>query len=230
MLKVAVGTPWTSPFMHTRYVDSVLDLRHPEGCETRFFRGRGWCPARMHTDLCERALAWKADIIIIIGPDQVYEEDLLERLIARYHQGHLLIGVMVPSRGHIDPKAKPFQPLAWRKRGDGLLELLTKDGTLQRADVIGTGVTMFAACLLSVLKRPWFVETILDETYQRIANQDSTFIHRLITEAHATLSVDTSIEVKHLHEFEIDDTFQDRFADWAEPGKGDPGICTTVKQ
>ena len=37
--------------------------------------------------------------------------------------------------------------------------------------------------------------------------------------------VDTTIEVKHLHTFKIDETFSDRFSDWSEPGKGEPGLC-----
>ena len=34
-------------------------------------------------------------------------------------------------------------------------------------------------------------------------------------------AVRDKFDIKHLHIFEIDETFQDRYLDWAEPGKGD---------
>jgi hypothetical protein len=40
--------------------------------------------------------------------------------------------------------------------------------------------------------------------------------------------VDTTIKVNHTHVFEIDETFPDRFADWAD-GWGDPNICNYVE-
>ena len=55
---------------------------------------------------------------------------------------------------------------------------------------------------------------------------DTRFSWRLQWEAGATLWVDTSITVKHLHIFAIDDTFSERFADWAVPHPGvDLDIC-----
>jgi hypothetical protein len=49
-------------------------------------------------------------------------------------------------------------------------------------------------------------------------------VWRLRSEAGAEVWVDTTIKVTHLHTFEIDDTFTDRFADWMEPGVGDDEI------
>lgn len=221
MLKVAVGTPWSSPFMYTAYVDSVLNLRRPEDCELRFFRGRGWCPARRHNHLCEQALAWGADIVIIVGPDQVYEPDLLERLLARHREGYTFVAAMVPTRGVLpgNDVMRPFQPLAWKNTPKGL-ELIEKDGAIQQASVIGTGVLLFEANRLNLLSRPWFSESIHSLTWDRTVNQDATFVYRLQEDTGARLWVDTSIEVKHLHIFEIDDSYQQRFADWAESTEG----------
>ena len=56
---------------------------------------------------------------------------------------------------------------------------------------------------------------------QRVADMDTRMVWRLAFEVGAQVWVDTTIKVRHLHTFEIDDTFQDRFADWAEPGATD---------
>jgi hypothetical protein len=252
-MRLAVCWIWESPFSWSKFVDSALELERPERARdhvgrmqpihTRFMRGRGWCPARRHLDACEKAMAWDADLICIIGADQVYEPDMLCRLIERWNQGYEVVSALVPTRGyipHID--MKPFQPVAYRipmntagsvklQQFDDLEQYVQKidptDGDMQQINFIGSGVLMFHRDHLYALKRPWFYETIHSETQMRLACMDTKFVWRLQTEAGAKVWVDTTIKVKHIHDMEIDETFQDRFMDWAEPGKGDQAICPT---
>lgn len=226
--KLAVCWPWTSPFSWTESVESMLELRHPEGYEVRFFRGRGWGPAARHIYACEKAVAWGADHILILGADQVYEPDLLERLVARRAEGCEVIAALVPTRGHIaDQNMRPFQRMAWRLQGDGLnpipwdrakLEIIDPSaGDLQRIDFIGSGCLMFDRDHLEALERPWFFEKVDAKTQERTACMDSTFVYRLRMEAYAQVWLDTTIRIRHLHAFKIDETFPDRFVDWAQP-------------
>ncbi len=231
-MKLAVGTPWSSPFMFTDYVDATLNMKHPKDYEVKFFRGSGWCPARRHINLCEKALEWGADLICIIGADQIHPTDMLEKLVGRFEEGYEVISALVPCRGYVHwQPMKPFQPMAWRfksskvsimKKYEGMKitpEMVhvidPKDGDMQEVNFIGSGVLMFHRDHLLALKKPWFKETINPEDQQRIANMDCIFVWRLQDEAHAKVWVDTTIKVKHAHVFKIDDTFQDRFEDWA---------------
>lgn len=243
-LKLAVGYPWSSPFAFTAFVDATLNMRHPEGCEVRYFRGKGWCPARRHMDICEQALTWGADLILIIGTDQVHPEDMLCRLVDRYHEGCDVITAMVPARGYIGwQDMRPFQPMAWRLKHDANGNRLVmpkdgktiqtdemecievSDGDLQECDFIGSGVLMFPTDVLRGLRQPWFFETIDPRNMQRLANMDCNFVWRLRSEAHVRVWVDTTIKVGHAHVFTVDETYQDRFADWTTPGIGDKTIC-----
>jgi len=242
-LKLAVGYPWSSPFTFTAFTDATLNLRHPEGCSVRYFRGKGWCPARRHFDCCEQALAWGADLILIIGTDQVHPEDMLCRLLARYHQGCDVISAMVPARGYVGwQDMRPFQPMAWRLKqdADGNRVVVPKDGKigtemmepidpaagdLQECDFIGSGVLMFPVDVLKGLRQPWFFETVDPTNMQRLANMDCNFVWRLRAEAHVRVWVDTTIKVGHAHVFTVDESYQDRFADWTTPGIGDSSIC-----
>lgn len=246
-MKLAVGYPWSSPFAWTGWAEHLPNLQRPEGYDVRFFRGKGWCPARRHIDICEQALAWGADLICIIGADQVHPEDLLPRLVARYEAGCEVITALVPARGYVGwQDMKPFQKMAWRfKRTDAdsihglqareyrgmrldpdLVEVIDpKAGELQQINFIGSGVLMFHRDHLLALKRPWFMETIEPLSYQRLANMDCLFVWRLQMEAKAQVWVDTTIDVTHLHAFPIDETYPDRFADWMERGSGPPDIC-----
>ncbi len=243
MPKLAVGFPWGSPFMYTDWVDQALEMSSPPGWDVKWFRGLGWCPARRHADLCEKALKWGADYICIIGADQRHPVDMFPRLVERIQQGYEVVSALVPCRGYVSwQPMRPFQPMAWRFKynepGDFTLQTYEgmakdshkvhvidpKDGEMQRVNFIGSGVLMFHRDHLLSLKRPWFKETIDPESFQRLANQDCVFVWRLQQEAHAKVWVDTTIQVQHLHIFRIDETYQHRFEDWTL-GDGDPAIC-----
>lgn len=229
-MKLAVCFPWESPFVFTQFVDSILNLQRPEGVELRFFRGVGWCSARRHTDLCEKALAWGADEILIVGADQLYPEDMLVRLIERWRQtGGDAIAAVVPFRGYVgwNGDMKPFQPMAWRLVGDGtrpfrgvdkdpdMIKIIRPiNGDFQRVNIIGTGVLMFSREHLLAVKRPWFYDQVDRNTLHLVSDMDAKFVWRLQTEGKAKLWADLTIKVKHLHIFQIDETFQDRFMDW----------------
>jgi hypothetical protein len=241
-MKLGVCYPWSSPFTFTAFTDSALNLRHPEGCEVRFFRGLGWCPAKRHIDMCQKAVDWGADLICIIGTDQAYDDDLLVRLVSRFDAGYEVVSALVPARGFVGwQPMKPFQPMAWRFKprneyrqylglfeSSDMLEVVgrnTPHEEMERINFIGSGVLMFHRDHLLSLKKPWFYEKVDPETMTRLACMDTVFVWRLQQEAHATVWVDTTIKVRHAHVFQIDDSFQRRFEDWAEPGMGDETIC-----
>jgi hypothetical protein len=87
---------------------------------------------------------------------------------------------------------------------------------------------MFEKDHLLALEKPWFFETFDKETQSRLACMDTKFVWRLQHEAGATIWVDTTILVKHLHVFKIDDSYSERFSDWSEEGKGDPVVCNFI--
>jgi hypothetical protein len=112
--KLAIGYPWVSPFMWSYFAENAMNLQRPPN--SRWFRGKGWCPARRHIDICEQAVEWGASHILILGADQVHPEDMIPRLIKRVEVDKCeVIAALVPTRGHVPwIKMKPFQPMAWR--------------------------------------------------------------------------------------------------------------------
>lgn len=214
--KLAIAYPWQSPFLYTGFVESALNLRHPEGWDVRWFRGTGWCVARMHNHGVEQALKWGADAICFLDPDQVYEDDILERLMVRLDEGCEVVGALVPLRSFIPENGmKPFQSMAWIKKGDKqiLARIDEADGDLQEVYTIGTGVLMLQSSLFSKLGKPWFFERIDQPSFNRNGGHDTRFVGLLRKELGAKIWVDTKIKVKHLEIFEIDETFTDRFPD-----------------
>jgi hypothetical protein len=208
-------------------------MQAPPDTEVRWFRGTGWCQAKMHIDMMEQAVEWGADRICILGSDQIHPEDMFVRLMEHLDTpGIGVISAAVPSRAYVgSQEMKPFQRMAWLQVGDGRAEpakALDLKGVPcpVQIDFIGTGVVMFETSDLLRLKKPWLSNQIADgERLTRKANADVAFVHSFVDQLGLSLFVDPSIEVRHLHTFEIDETFSERFADWAEPGKGDPSIC-----
>lgn len=233
--KLAIGYPWVSPFMWTFFAENAMNLQRPEN--SRWFRGRGWCPARRHIDICEQAIEWGASHILIVGSDQVHPEDMIPRLIKRVEQdGCEVITALVPTRGHVPHmNMKPFQPMAWRfksntkprpyrgfeKDSDMMEVVKVEDGDLQTIDFIGSGVLMFPVDDLMMIDKPWFGEVFHRESMKRRASMDTRFVWELKQKAGATVWCDTTIEVGHINPFVIDRTYQDRFMDWQEVGYGE---------
>lgn len=246
--KLAAGYAWVSPFMWTFTAENLVNLDKP--VPTRFFRGRGWCPARRHIDICEQAIEFGATHILILGSDQTYPEDLIPRLISRVEDdGCEVISAMVPARGRVPGmRMRPFQPMAWRFKTSGspvvepyrnyvddadMMEVIDPaNGPLQRVDFIGSGCLMFSVDHLLALRQPWFYETYDPLTYSRLASMDTTFVWRLHAEAGADVWVDTTIKIGHINPFITDDTYQYRFPDWKELGYGEcaPQLSANAKE
>ena len=243
MQRFACCVPWNSPFVFLKFARLALNLEPPSGWRVKWFFGNGSMPAERHVDACEQALAWNADLLCILGADQEYQdEDMLCRLLARWEEvgGHGIVAALVPMRGYVDwnEGSKPFQPQAWRLEStheivDGKVIvhetrhlIRREDGPFQRAHLIGSGVTLFHREVILGLRQPWFFERVDPLTMRRIADQDSYALYRMQVETHTPLYVDTTIRVAHDHVMSIDDSFQERFANWADPTT--PGIDRSI--
>lgn len=247
-MKLAVVTPWASPFIWTKFSTNLARMlakfRRPDW-ECDFFAGRGCDPAARHNNMCQQALDWGADLICIIGADQVHPLDMFDRLIDRYRETDGgVISALVPFRGYVPwQHMKPFQPMGWRIRNgeptvkefegmdktpDMFVPINPADGDLQRVDVIGSGVLLFDRETIEALVQPWFYYQRDPLTQQRIADMDTRMVWRLRSEVQVDVWVDTTIKVTHLHDMEIDDTFSRRFADWTDGG--DETICKTEEE
>ena len=231
-MKLAVLIPWESPFMFSAFTESALNMRGAGIYDMRWFFGRGDNAASRHTDVLEQAIEWNADLVCFLSADQVYPEDLFERLVGRVGEGRRAISAVVPMRGYVEGQgSKPFEPMAWRLDKSDPLSSATKfipidvnAGDVQPIDIIGSGVLMFPASAAKRMKKPWFEYVNDPNKSNRSGGCDSKFVWRLNREAGLQVYVDTTIKVKHLNVFSIDETYQERFSDWINGG-GDTAIC-----
>lgn len=240
MYQLAVVTPWASPFAWTKTGLNIAQMmarfRRP-GWQATVHFGRGIDPASRHIDCCIRAMEAGADLICFVGCDQIHPLDMLDRLVDRYFETDGgVISALVPMRGYIARQnMRPFQPMGWKLVAEGRVEHIRNieeqpdlfravdpdsPPDLERVDIIGSGVLLFDRECLAALKPPWFYDKRDLHTMQRVADTDTRFVWRLRTEAQVQVWVDKTIRVKHIHPFEIDETFQYRFDDMMERAEG----------
>ena len=223
MRKLAVCYPGDTQMMFMSAFASMVNIENPD-CEVRWFRGTGWCQARRRTHVCEQALEWGADLIAQLDIDQIYEPDVLKRLLVRIDEGHEVVAAMVPLRGYIKAsKMTPFQGAAWKSNGKAFEPINPDDGELQEAEFPTSACVMFKAGVLERLERPWYFNKYDPQDWTNIQGEDGVFFYNL-KQAGVKSWVDTTIKIKHCHVFQIDETFPERFADWADGG-GEPEIC-----
>jgi hypothetical protein len=137
-----------------------------------------------------------------------------------------MIAAMVPMRGYVQSsRMKPFQRLAWKIKNREFVPVDVADGVLQRCEFPTSAAILFCADDLKRLSKPWYFFTYKPENWEQIHGEDGNFAVRMQRELGVDAWVDTTIVVKHLHPFAIDDTFSERFADWVNPGVGEDAIC-----
>lgn len=216
MRKLAVGFPGDTPSVFMAAFHSAVNIEAPPDCEVKWFRGMGWCQARRRAHLCEQALDWGADLICQLDADQVYEPDVLKRLLNRIDEGCQVVAAMVPGRVHVNASmAVPFQRLAWKVVGEETIPVDPNDGDLQQAEFPTSACVMFRADVLKNIERPWYFNKFDAKDWSLKQGEDGVFFYHLKL-CGIPSYVDTTIRVKHAHVFEIDESFPDRFADWSE--------------
>jgi hypothetical protein len=224
--RLAVCYPGDTSFVFMQAFESIVAIESPDDCEVKWFRGVGWCQARRRIHAAQQALDWDADLIACLDLDQVYEPDILKRLVARHDEGCQMVAAMVPMRGYVrSARTAPFQPLAWKIDDGEFVPVDPADGELQRCEFPTSAALLFRASDLRRLKRPWYFFSYKPEDWKQIHGEDASFALRMLRELNVEAWVDTTIRVKHLHPFAIDETFSERFSDWAEEGIGEDAIC-----
>ena len=215
MRKLAVCYPGDVPTVYMPAFASIVNIRHPPGCQVQWFKGLGWCQARRRTVACEAAIEWGAELICQLDIDQVYEPDVLCRLVDRFDQGYRIIAAAVPMRGYLPfSKLPPYGRCAWRSTegGKDFEPLDLTSGEVQEAEFPTSACVLFAAEDLLKLKKPWYFFEYDTRTYEMVKGEDGIFFMRM-AKLGVKSYVDPTITVKHCGTFAIDETFSDRFSD-----------------
>lgn len=231
MHRLGICIPWDSPFVWTYSWLSIMNLTIPKGVEHKYFLGNGWCPAQRHNRAVYQAINWGADYILIVGSDQLYEENMIIRLAVNVPEWDMVSG-LVPGRGTIGPKTEgPFQSLGYQLKNpdadwdDIRLDLDEDhwniiDETMEPQEIhsTGTGFLLMKTSVLTPMPTPFFIEYLIakEQSYARHCIMDTIFTLKCTKQFGARMLLDTTCQVAHLDVFPIDTTYPERFKDKAE--------------
>jgi len=213
-LKIAVCYPGDMPTFYAPVVESVLNIRNPEGYDVRWIRGLGWCQARRRIDAAEKAIAWGVDLIVSLDLDQSFPPDVLERLVGRVQEGYRCVSALIPARGKSPSLDLPFQGMAWQSVDGEVVPITPEDGEMVRAEYFSHGCCIFHVEDLLRLEEPWYTYEYDKKNWRETQGEDCRFFQRLNQELGVETWVDTTIKVKHCHVFKIDETYSERFPEW----------------
>lgn len=216
-MRLAVCYAGDMPSVYMEAFSSIVNIQNPPDCEVRWFLGGGWCQARRRMDACEKALDWGAEAIVQLDVDQVYDPDILCRLLSRFREGYQVIAAMVPGRGWVDvEKMKPFQRLAWKliDGGKDFEPVDPSEGDVIECEFPTSACLIMDADIFRKLPKPWYSIDYDPDTWEVKAGEDSLFFLNIKKYLGIKSYVDTTINVKHLNVFAIDDTYSERFPDW----------------
>jgi hypothetical protein len=214
MRKIVIGTPWVSAFMHTRWVDAALKLRPPSGCSIEWIRGLGWCDARRIHYIIEHALEADADLVAFLDGDVIVPPEWLETMTKHMETGIRAVASVVPMRGRAHEQNAPFEGMAWNVVGEKLVQIDPRDG-LQTAQYVSLGAAMFDASIFREEDRLWtWHEYDVHLGYKAVGSTADSILMKNIQKRGIQIYADPSMAVGHLHTFEIDQTFGERFPEW----------------
>lgn len=236
MHQLGICIPWDSPFVFTDSWITIMNMTIPEGVKHKYFLGNGWCPAQRHNRAVYQAINWGADYILIVGSDQVYEENMIIRLAAYVPEWDMVSG-LVPGRGTVGPKKGPFQSIGYQLKDPTMsLDELSLDIEKDHWNIIdetmepqeihstGTGFLLMKTSILTPMPTPFFIEFLIagEQSYARHCIMDTVFTMKCTLQQGARMLLDTTCQPGHLDIFPIDTTYPERFKDKAEDKNWSP--------
>ena len=214
MRKIVIGTPWVSAFMHTPWVEAVLNLRPPSGYSIEWTRGLGWCDARRIHYIIEHALGADADLIAFLDADVIVPPEWLETMVKHAESGRRAVASVVPMRGRAHEQYLPFEAMAWNLVG-GVLVAVDIAGGLQKVRFASLGAVMLDANIFREEDTLWtWHEFDEDRGYKATGSTADSILMQNLHKRGIQVYADPTVDVKHLHTFLIDHTFGERFPEW----------------
>jgi len=182
-LKITIGTPSATEWLHRRFAQSLMSLRFPEEAEIDFSQVFGVQLPFARNHIVEDALEKKSDYLFFIDADMVFPPYTLMKLLS--HEKKIVnalafrrIQPHYPCIFEWNEKEKSYETMAYTK---GLLEV----------DATGMACMLINMDVFRKMERPWY--------YYRdhIFSSDLTFCKNAKKLGYKIL-VDTDLKIKHI--------------------------------
>lgn len=200
--KLSIGLPLTDDKVDVSFMDSFIKMR-----KGNFNYLRPQYPSQnvadVRNELVKQAIMNNSTHLLMLDTDQVYPEDLVEKLIIHNLP---IVGGKVHRRYH------PYDPILYKYDEENKRYYLTPDEVwkntpLVEVEATGTGCLMINMGVFDKLEYPWFKFLDKNETEDGKPVGEDIYFCRKAREANIPIYVDTTANIGHLALMEINEDF-----------------------
>lgn len=193
---LGIGVPNTWTHVYSAFFDSFIQLERPD---FKYLPAKNGPIDQLRNRIVEQALMQGCSHLWMIDTDQEYPKDALTKMLSHNLP---VVHALVPRR------YPPFDNLMMK----GELNHFTSaggytDGSLVEVDACGTGCVLYNVQVFKKIRPPWFeFKANPDKEKGGVVGEDIGFCLKL-KKAGYKIYVDTSVKVKHLTTFSVDEAF-----------------------
>lgn len=184
-LKITVGIPMASEYLHKLFVQSLINLQYPENSDIQMIPLSGFQLPFARNRIVEEALAYGSEYVMFIDSDMTFPPDLILRLLKHDKD---LVNALAFRRIH------PHYPciFQWNEK-DKCYETMGYSGGLQEVDATGMAAHLIKTDVFKKMKKPWY--------YYRdhLFSSDLTFCEN-VRKAGFKIYSDTDLKIGHIGE------------------------------
>lgn len=183
-LKITVGTPSATEYLHRRYVQSLIDLKYPKNTDIYFSQIFGVQLPFARNEIVEIALKNESEYLFFIDADMVFPADTLVRLLKHNKD---IVNALAFRR------IKPHYPCVfkWNKNCYETVDYSVANNGLLEVEATGMSCILIKTDVFKKLQRPWY--------YYRdhLFSSDITFCENA-RKAGYSIWIDTGLKIGHL--------------------------------
>jgi glycosyltransferase involved in cell wall biosynthesis len=147
-IKILIGIPTASPFLHRKFVQSLMSLIYPPNCDVDINVVEGYQLPFARNRIVKHALDTNSDYVFFIDADMVFEPDLLMKL---WRYDLPMINALAFRR------TSPHYPciFKWNEK-ENCYETVTYSKGLLEVDATGMAAHLIKTEVFKAMKQPWY--------------------------------------------------------------------------
>lgn len=184
-LKITVGIPNASEYLHRRFVQSLMNLRYPSDIDVAFTMIFGYQLPFARNRIVQEALKAESTYVLFIDADMEFPQDMLLKLLE--HKVPMVNALAFR-------RTKPHYPciFSWNEQ-EGCYETMVYTKGLLEVDATGMAAHLIHTDVFKAMKQPWYYYR--DHQF----SSDLTFCENARKLGYKIL-IDTDLKIGHIGE------------------------------
>jgi len=182
-LKITIGTPSATEYLHRRFVQSLLSLEYPENTDVQFSQVFGIQLPFARNHIVQDALKDNSDYLFFIDADMIFPPDILIKMLL--HDKDIINALAFR-------RIEPHYPCIFKfNEKEGTYNTVEYYGGLISVDATGMSCILIKTEVFKKMKQPWYYYD------QHLFSSDLTFCKNALKLGYKVW-IDTDLKIGHL--------------------------------